>query len=249
MKLIFYFTLAALWVASVFNIALAQKHDYYMTLGYSSTPGTNIVGGTDINFNNLPPITTYVFRDMDFTYNAATICDEQGNLLFYTNGCSINGADHQEILNGDSLNPGNIHDWFCDDGYRAEQGSNFVPHPSNPNLYYLFHLGLNFYDSIGGVGDKFYYTLIDKTLDNGHGGVIKKNQLLLEDTLAFGLITLTRHANGRDWWIVVPEMSSSKHYIFRLTSYGITGPDQQSDRKSTRLNSSHLDLSRMPSSA
>ncbi len=227
MKLIFHVALAALWVASAFNTLHAQKHDYRMTLGYGSTPGIEIVGGTDIDFNSWTPATSYVFRPMDFTYNAATICDEQGNLLFYTNGCSINGADHQQILNGDELNPGIIHDAFCHNGYRAEQGSTFVPHPGNPNLYYLFHLGVNFYDSIGGVGDKFYYTLIDKTLDNGHGAVIEKNQILLEDTLAFGLITLTRHANGRDWWIIVPEMSTPKHYVFRLTSHGIFGPTEQ----------------------
>ena len=127
-----------------------------MTLGYSSPPGTNIFGGTDINFNTWPPSATYVFREMDFDYNAAAICDEQGNLLFYTNGCSINGPDHQEILNGGDLNPGFIHDTYCPFGYLAEQGSTFVPQPGNTNRYYLFHLGLNFYDSIGGVGDKLY---------------------------------------------------------------------------------------------
>lgn len=223
----FYTILAALWVASVSNFVIAQKHDYYMTLGYSSTTTTTIFGGTDIDFNTWPPSTSYVFRGMDFEYNAAAICDEQGNLLFYTNGCSINGPDHQEILNGDSLNPGLVHDVFCYSGYRAEQGSTFIPHPTDPNLYYLFHLGLNIYDSIGGVGDRFYYSLLDKTLDNGHGGVVLKNQILLEDTLAFGLITMTRHANGRDWWIVVPEMSTPKHYIFRLTPDGILGPETQ----------------------
>jgi hypothetical protein len=220
-------TLAALCAASVSNFLCAQKHDYYMVFGYGSTPETNIVGGTDINFNFWPPDTSYVFREMNFAFNAAAICDENGNLLFYTNGCSINGADHQQISNGDSLNPGIIHDGFCGYGYRAAQGSTFLPHPGNPDLYYLFHLGLNYYDGIGGVGDKFYYTLIDKTLDNGHGEVVKKNQVLLEDTLAFGLITATKHANGRDWWIVAPEMATPKHYVFLLTPYGVFGPEEQ----------------------
>jgi hypothetical protein len=228
MKIRFYLTFAALWVANVSTFVAAQKHDYYMTLGYSSNTTTKKFGGTDIDFNTWPPDTSYVFRDMDFRYNAAAICDEQGNLLFYTNGCSINGPDHEEILNGDSLNPGLIHNNFCDSyGYTAEQGSNFIPHPTDSDLYYLFHLGLNIYDSIGGVGDRFYYSLLDKTLDNGHGGVVLKNQVLLEDTLAVGQITMTKHANGRDWWIVVPEMSTPKHYIFRLTPNGILGPKTQ----------------------
>jgi hypothetical protein len=220
--------LAAFCAASVSTSVCAQKHDYYMTLGYSSTPVTNIFGGTDIDFNYWPPDTSYVFRAMDFTFNAAAICDEDGKLLFYTNGCTINGANHLPITGGDSLNPGLLHDVFCDDGYRAEQGSTFVPHPGNDNLYYLIHLGLNYYDSIGGVGDKLYYTLIDKSLGNGYGAVIEKNQIILEDTLAFGLITLCRHANGRDWWIVVPEMSTPKNFIFLLTPYGIWGPYEQS---------------------
>jgi hypothetical protein len=223
----FILTLAAFWVASVFTYIHAQKHDNYMTLGYASTNGIQIFGGTDINFNSWPPSTSYIFRAINYTYNVSTICNEQGELLFSTNGCFINGSDHQIILNGDNINPGNIHDGYCTLGYLAEQGSTFVPAPNNPDLYYLFHLGLSYDDNIGGIGDKFYYTLIDKTLDNGHGAVIEKNQILLEDTLSFGLITLTRHANGRDWWIVVPEMATSKHYIFRLTPYGIIGPVEQ----------------------
>jgi hypothetical protein len=66
----------------------AQNHNYYWKTAYGSTPTTTAVGGVDIDFNVVPPDTSYVFRAIDFINNSATICDAQGNLLFSSNGCN-----------------------------------------------------------------------------------------------------------------------------------------------------------------
>ena len=210
-------------IIGVLSLCKAQKHDYLWVSGYGGTSGSTNFGGTDIDFKYWPPRVNSVDRTMDFFYNSASICDEEGNLLFYTNGCYINGNDHQPLLNGEGLNPGEIADIFCNDsdGYRPVQGSMFIPAPENSSLYYLFHLGMEWDDTIGGIGRKFYYTLLDKNLDNGRGDVVQKNQLILEDTFANGQITATRHANGRDWWIIVPKMASPKHYKLLFTPNGI----------------------------
>ncbi|GJM36158.1 MAG: hypothetical protein DHS20C18_51590 [Saprospiraceae bacterium] len=199
-----------------------QKHDNVWTLGYGSSEVTNLVGGTNINFNVSPPDTSYVFRSMNFTYNVASVSDAQGNLLFYSDGCFIAGADNQAILNGDSINPGPLHDEYCWFGYLASQGSFFLPHPADSNLYYLIHLGLNNIEPVYGLGEYLYFTLIDRRLDGGRGGVVLKNQVLLEQWLSFGLLAGVRHANGRDWWIVCSGMESNTHYFFLLTPMDIT---------------------------
>src|ERR1700685_1702187 len=42
---------------------------------------------------------------MPMVITEANICDSSGNLLYYTNGIYIAGADGNQIDNGDSLNP------------------------------------------------------------------------------------------------------------------------------------------------
>ncbi len=229
MKNLQYVMLTASLAVGMTFFSHAQKHDYNWMSGYGFSPVSTNFGGSDIDFNSWPPKVTFLDREMDFFFNSGSISDENGVLMFYTNGCYINGRDHMPLLNGDSLNPGYMHDQLCSDtdGYRTMQGSIFLPHPTNNNLYYLFHHGMNLDYIIGGITEKFYYTLLDKTLDNGRGDVVEKNQAIIEDTLAGGITMMTRHANGRDWWIVVPEMASPKHFVLLLTPEGVEVAHEQ----------------------
>jgi PKD domain len=59
--------------------------------------------------------------------------------------------------------------------------------------------------------------IIDQTGNNGLGAVIEKNILLVSDTLANAGLTATKHANGRDWWIVVPEIVSNRYHTLLIT--------------------------------
>ena len=77
------------------------------------------------------------------------------------------------------------------------------------------------------------------------GGILLINsfpQLLLAGIILFAMTTLFS-------FITLPvEINASKRALVWLSSSGITNSYNQ-DRKSTRLNSSHTDSSRMPSSA
>ncbi|MCF8245441.1 MAG: T9SS type A sorting domain-containing protein [Saprospiraceae bacterium] len=205
----------------------AQKHDYFWVMGYSSSSTTTAQGGTDIDFNYSPPDTSYVFRAMNIGYNCASVCDKDGNLLFYTNGCYIAGPDNLPVMNGGGLNPGWVADEYCEYGYLAVQGSMFIPLPGSDHLYHLFHLGLEWVDGIGGVSNFLYHSVIDQSLDNGHGEVVNKNSVLLTDTLAVGKLTATKHANGRDWWIMTQKMFSDTYYSFLFGPDSIQGPFEQ----------------------
>lgn len=50
------------------------------------------------------------------------------------------------------------------------------------------------------------------SLNGGLGAVTEKNQVLLEDSLSVGKITAVRHANGRDWWVLMPQ---ADRYLYR----------------------------------
>jgi uncharacterized membrane protein len=62
------------------------------------------------------------------------------------------------------------------------------------------------------------YTEIDASGDNGNGAVISKNNTLLNDSLYLGqFVTATRHANGRDWWVIVTRRFHSEIHVTLVT--------------------------------
>ncbi len=72
--------------------------------------------------------------------------------------------------------------------------------------------------------------------NGGLGKVLEKNISLLKDTLMVS-VSAVRHANGRDWWIIVGEQFNDDTYCFLLDTFGIhsipiirrsswIGPDQ-----------------------
>lgn len=67
------------------------------------------------------------------------------------------------------------------------------------------------------------------TLDGGLGGVVsgQKNVVLIADSLNIGF-TACRHANGRDWWVVIVRGNSNLIYTILLTDQGVQTPFTQS---------------------
>ena len=69
-------------------------------------------------------------------------------------------------------------------------------------------------------GEDLFYSEIRK-IDNEQGEVILRKELILHDTLGAGKLSACKHANGRDWWIIVPEWNSNRYYRYLLTPEGI----------------------------
>lgn len=96
----------------------------------------------------------------------ATISDNSGDLLFYTDGLRVWNKNHDIMSNGLGL--------FGDPS--STQSAIIIPKPNDENIYYIFtvddqnrnetHLGLN-------------YSIVDMTLDNGLGAITNKNINLL----------------------------------------------------------------------
>lgn len=208
---------------SIVNLFFGQKHDYVWLFGYDSNPDTTFFGGTKIDFNGGQPNIFYENREMHFDITDASICDTAGNLLFYTNGIYIANAEDEVMENGDGLNPDIFTSSWVDVGYPLYQGVLILPHPDSSRLYYLIHeerTGADFEGHLTLI-PHVMFTKVDMTLDNGLGAVTEKNQVILTDTLDYGKITATKHANGIDWWILIPEFESNAYYRLLLTSEGI----------------------------
>ena len=191
------------------QIAVAQKQDriwlFPDSAGIDFTDSLNPVA---INCNLTIP-----------AFNSASISNNQGNLLFYTGGIDLTytpmrifDRNGNIMMNADSMK-----------GYPwVGQGNMIIPSPSDTNKYFVFMI-----DRDGALGDLLYYSILDISLNNGLGQVLIRDSLLLPDHINEKL-NATKHANGRDWWVIVQSTNTdSLFHKFLITPNGITGPFDQ----------------------
>ena len=115
----------------------------------------------------------------------ASISDNFGNLLFYTNGMEIWNANHTLMPNGTGL-MGDV---------SAAQSGVIVPKPGDLNIYYVFTVDAEI--STNGLR----YSEVDMALDGGLGDVTgTKNVFLAQPSEE--KVTAVLHANGYDIWVM-----------------------------------------------
>jgi hypothetical protein len=202
-----------------------QKHDNIWPMGYKYDSCNYYIDFTD-SFEIVP----YCLGLDLFQMGNSAISDSTGKLLFYTNGNRIADSSHQIMLNGTGLNNTNYSS-YATDGYPAK--TLILPKPNSSNLYYIFHQEFPT-NSNGQIsyGNAMWlnYSLVDMTGNGGLGEVVLKNVPLINDTIAgSGLfLNANKHADGVDWWILVPGCCSmNKYYRFLLTEDSILGPYSQ----------------------
>lgn len=101
--------------------------------------------------------------------------------------------------------------------------------PGSSNILYLLTLNISDHPTPFGpykyVGRELLLNTIDMDANNGAGSVTHKNEILLQGVL--NAAAATRHANGRDWWIVVSHADSNLHYRILLTPEDFSKPEVQ----------------------
>ncbi|MBX2929092.1 MAG: hypothetical protein KF852_14740 [Saprospiraceae bacterium] len=209
-----------------------DKYDYVWPNGYVSDTSLNnpaiFQGGSLMDFNKSPLELSY-FRIPLWLRAYTSICDKNGQLLFYTNGCQVINREHRLMENGGGLIGGNNPNNNCSShSYSSAQGELALPpFPGTPDLYFIFHLSTLLDHPPYYIIRDLQLTTVDASAENGLGRVIEKNRVIFHGYFADQL-TAVRHANGRDWWIVAPKMLSNTYFIWLFTPQGLQGPMEQS---------------------
>lgn len=177
-------------------------------------------GETRLDFIAGQPVIDSFPIPMDFNHTLSTISDDQGNLLFYTNGVYIADASHDTMFNGSGINPGAYAN-FVPEGLLIPQGTLILKKPGNDSIYYMFHNTADSYPANEAYSFSLYLSVIDINGNGGLGNVLLKNHVLISDSLNVGKITACRHANGRDWWVICHRANSDKYYKLLVTPYGL----------------------------
>lgn len=209
------------------SISFAQKFDNAWVLGYENYPTDPVrmkihFLGDTLNIDTLvmKPTPAPFIKVLNLLMTNSTMSDSLGNVLFYTNGAQVYGKNDSLMVNGDSLVSGAYYNQFWQSGFNIAQSTLILPLPNHPNLYYLFHNTIGTSTNTYEHPKDLYYSVIDMNQVGGNGAVIQKRQIAIHDTLTYGGITACKHANGWDWWILVPKRKSG-YFSILLTPDGI----------------------------
>ncbi|TVQ44065.1 MAG: T9SS C-terminal target domain-containing protein [Saprospirales bacterium] len=210
-----------------FNV-YSQKEDFVWYTGKSEL---GYCCAHFFSFNDTGYVKELVTIDYPYKIRASSgksiMADEDGNLLFYTDGFDVFNREHRIMKNGERTfvmsgellanaynNSGgvNIPDWTI-----------ILPSPVGNDEYFLFYLGMTDDEvsrsQVRGTG--LNYSIIDISLDDGLGEVVEKNINLIEMRSIPRSLKGIRHANGRDWWIMVREMLNDRWHVFLLDNKGV----------------------------
>ncbi len=180
--------------------------------------------GHSLDFNSGIPVQT--FGSQMFTFEGSTsYCDENGNLLFYSNGggrLPASGQDGGKIWN---KNNQVMYDMQGTEGggWSAAQSSVVVPSPGEPNVYYLFTMEELEFDGDGVVpsepnGRGLSYFKIDMSLNGGLGDVVEADVQVYD--YSYEGICAIRHSNGTDYWILINQDTSGIG-VYSVTQNGV----------------------------
>lgn len=187
------------------NYTIAALFFMVTQLVLSQGEASNWYFGTNagVSFNTGFPV-ALTNGALNTAEGCATISDSQGNLRFYTDGRSVFNRNHQAMPNGSQLQ-GNS---------SSTQSGLIVPHPGNPNLYYVFTL-----QSLAAPGG-LRYSIVDINLDNGLGDVTSDKNVLLHDPTT-EKITAVAHSNGIDVWVIAHRYNSNEFTSYLISTTGI----------------------------
>ena len=166
--------------------------------------------GLDFNSGSPVALTDGQLNTME---GCATISNGSGQLLFYTDGRTVYNKNHQVMANGTGLM-----------GHSSTtQSATIVPMPGSSDLYYVFTIDVE----AGPAG--FCYSIVDMTLNGGLGDVVNFAKNVLIYTPTCEKISVVRHANNVDFWIITHGWNSNAFYAHLLTSGGLSVTPVQSN--------------------
>jgi len=151
--------LIALLVLTI-DCSSQDKRDYNWLFAAQALPAPRFES-YGFNFNNSDTLIDYeTIIPMRISGLNASISDEEGNLLFYSNGCDVVDSNHEFMPNGRDLNSGDYFEMLgdsCCGGYLGKQDIMILPDPGNDKGYYILHKAI---DTTRTYRD-FRYTYVD----------------------------------------------------------------------------------------
>ena len=159
-----------------------------------------------ITFNTNPP--SFLLNSKAISGSSASISDNNGNLLFYTDGYTVFNKLNNIMTNGDSLN-----------GYGNQAGGTaIIPIAGTTGFYYILNSdGITYGNGINNKG--YTYNIVNMNLQGGLGELILKNKRIgtynSSEKIAFAI-----NSNGSDIWYITRGWGND-YYSYKLSCFGL----------------------------
>ena len=195
-------------------------HFSFLVLFILPLSGQNIQNSSNIwyfgdraglDFNTSPP-TALTDGQINTQEGVASVSDNNGDLLFYTDGSTIWDRSHQAMPNAD----GNLNGHWS-----SSQSAIIVPNLSAPNIYYVFTV-----DELGG-GNGLSYTIVDLSLA-GNGSIPNPLGNAVSGEINIQLVSpVTEKIVGvlkpdySGYWIVAHGWNNNSFYAYEINCSGL----------------------------
>ncbi len=158
-----------------------------------------------LDFNTTPP--TPLKGELYTGEGCASIADQNGDLLFYTDGWKIWDRSHHQMPHGEGLLG----------GWSSTQSALIVPLPGSCTKYFVFTTE----DYSSSVHGSLHYSIVDMLLNDGYGDIIEASKNTFVVDSVGERLTAVLHANGEDIWILTHRFFSNDFLAYLLTSAGL----------------------------
>ncbi|MFZ4545243.1 MAG: T9SS type A sorting domain-containing protein [Saprospiraceae bacterium] len=193
---------------------LAQKEDNNWIL---SSWGNDLFEITSLTFADSINFKLHSEAKIDISQSNSSISDSIGNLLFFSNGVHIFNRNYKYMEGGIFVNKDTI---FQLNNANIEQNTVILPYPSSDHLYAFFYLGVTLTPTPAACAPNLSMAIVDMSKNNNLGKVLQTRKIIIPDTIETNKMTATRHANGRDWWVINQDFLGNKYFKVLLDPLG-----------------------------
>ncbi|WP_412560121.1 T9SS type B sorting domain-containing protein [Winogradskyella sp. MIT101101] len=186
-------------ITILYFVMLSSSHFYGQGSANIWYFGTN--AGLDFS-NGFPEV--LFDSEMATLEGCATISNDFGELLFYTDGLNAYNRNHQVMQNGTGLGG----------DFSSSQSALIVPKPGTENCYYIFTV-----DADGGPNG-LQYSEVNMDLDNGLGAITNTKNVLLF-TPATEQLTATKINQQDAYWVLGHKLNSNEYLAYNVNALGV----------------------------
>jgi len=183
-------------------------------------------GKTEINFSSGNIDIQYKYGENlpSLGFTNASLANADGTLRYFTDGFRIYNGSQKVIENGDSINYGRIWEDYTS-VYPTEFNHYFVPLPGKEEIQtILLHFTLSYHPNFiqrYTYVPVFKFSLLEYDSASKESLVSIKDSIISQGDFVSPHMALTKHANGRDWWIIIEDYLSNNHRIYLLDTSGV----------------------------
>ncbi len=158
---------------------------------------------------------------------SANICDKQGEPVVWTNGMQIYGKHGIKIADTiayDGNQFGYWNNFFINPkalGFPLHDGAIILPIPGHENEFSVLYHSMSPHPIYGFQTNRHLETRVKMNADTSYSVLFRDSLIAPMQQWYKGTLIATRHANGRDWWILAFESDSPRYFSFLLDPSGV----------------------------